>query len=689
MFIRVYTNSPFRHEGEIACNVTEDLLPKLHMFQRVVVKTATGEHTALVYHIEDEGKLEGNPAGVLKRIIDPGPVINQEQYELSGRFASHYLISRADAIFTMIPSGRIYQSGEKEVDVGDRFNLPPLLPEQKVVFDQIMKQVDVGTKGANLKDLSVHLIHGITGSGKTRVYFELINSYLSRSLGVIFMIPEIALSYQFLESFRPLFGDKMAILHSGLGQKRRAGEYMRILSGEALVVVGTRSAIFAPVKDLGLVIIDEEHDQSYKEHASSGYHAKWVAHSRLTHKPQWLYRLRPTLVLGSATPSIETFYHAKRGQFFYHSLTTRATGFHTPTVHVPSYNAVSGQSDILSPFLVQKLREHLAKGNQAILILNRRGYSHYAFCRACEEAVLCRNCTSSMTYHKKGGVVELLVCHLCGYTEDYRNVCPRCGQRLTLLGKGIQKVEDALEFHFPDVEYARMDQDTVRTKGYSEDLLKAMREGKIGILIGTQMVAKGFDIPGVSLVGILNADIGLNLPDFRAAERVYQLLVQASGRAGRHQPGEVVMQTLQPGYYPVGFAIENNYEGFYAEEIALREKMGNPPFSRLLRIVVRGENEEALWNFAHRVAAAIAEMGGSNDLFSEDQPGLLPGTIYGPVEAPVYKVKNEFRIHWLIKGKTAAQIHDFAVKVKGVIEHQKKRYEGIRFTIDFDPIDLL
>jgi primosomal protein N' (replication factor Y) len=691
MIAGVFVNSYYRES--VDCFVPENLRKKIGIFQRVFIKNGPDKIIGLVAHIGDN--TQGRDTGSMLQIthvVDKEPVINQEQFELAQRVADHYLCARSDVIFAMIPSGKrekiLPPSADLPVPV-----LPDLNEDQRRVFQKII-EMPVLSPHENSGKINVHLIHGITGSGKTRIYIELIREYMKKQLGVIFLIPEIALSYQFLETFKPVFGDQMAILHSGLSRAFRFSEYKRVLKDQARLVIGTRSAVFAPVKDLGLVIIDEEHDSSFKEHTSTKYHAKWVAGDRLRHKSSWPFQLPLSLVLGSATPAIESMYYAQKNIFTLHELKKRATGQLMPQIYIPLHQPADDGADVLSPFLVRKMEEHLKRGNQTILILNRRGYNNCAFCSVCEQNVMCPHCSVSLTYHRLDSNPDsvdknVLKCHLCGYHETYRVSCKECGTKLKLLGKGIQKVEDALEFHFPKSVYARMDQDSVSAKGYAEDVITAMVHRRIDILIGTQMIAKGFDLPGVTLVGLLNTDIGLSLPDFRASERVFQLLVQATGRAGRHSAGEVVMQTMQPGHYAVSAASESDYKTFYERELGLRRKMNYPPFCRLLRILFRSKNEETLWHFINRLKMHIQEISSENSLFDRQSNRNLPAEILGPIEASLYKINNEFRVHLIVKDQSLEHLKDFGKNIKNYYQSQRRKFEGIKADFDLDPLDVL
>lgn len=680
MIVSLFLNGPYR--DAVNYYVPEKLKPKVRLYQRAMVADRGVRAPGIITHIyTGASETEKKALNPVLRLIDSVGVINQEQYQLAERMAKHYLCAKGEALFKMIPAGRRFSITSSSP--GKPFEAPPLNQPQEEIVQAVLTEKPT-------RDPAIHLIHGVTGSGKTRIYLELIRTYLERGLGAIFLLPEIALSYQFLESLKPEFGDQLAILHSGLGRAFRFSEYMRVMRKEARLVVGTRSAIFAPVSDLGVVIIDEEHDSSYKENSHPRYHAKWIALERLSHG-QWPFSIHRSLVIGSATPSIESSFLGERGVIRRHTLSERATGFALPKIHIPRYDASEPGADIFSPLLVKKMGDHLARGNQALLLLNRRGYTNFAFCPVCEESAQCPSCSISLTHHRgaKGSAKESqeMRCHLCGYRRPFEGRCHVCHARLKLVGKGIQKVDDAMEFHFPNVAYARLDQDTASQKDYSADVLAAMRERRISVLVGTQMIAKGFDLPGVTLVGLLNADAGLFLPDFRSSERVFQLLVQASGRAGRHGEGEVVMQTIQPHHYAIESAIKGDYEGFYRQELEIRRSIGFPPYSRIFRVVLRGEDEDRLWRIAGRISSHIRDYGNENALFDGPNRQGLPDVIDGPVEAPLYKVKGEYRVHFLARDKKLENLQRLGALVSRYAA--TKDIAGIHLDWEFDPIDLL
>lgn len=682
MVVSVYSRRS--HEKLLDYTVPERFEKQIHLYQRIRVDLLGEKQTALVMQIGNE--LHHTAADKKDRvkdisgIIDEEPILTEEQVNLARDISRRYLCSHADALFTMLPAGRRENSFDTKLIEDQQVTpeLPPLLPAQNDVVEAIVN--------SGFSSPEAHLLFGVTGSGKTRVYLELIKYYLKKEESVLFLLPEIALSYQFLSLLKPVFKDQMAILHSGLARSERFKEYKRVLRKEARLVVGTRSAVFAPARFPGLIIIDEEHDSSYKEHSSPRYHTRQVAFMRLKAAP--VSDTPRVLLLGSATPSVETWYSAKTKRIHLHMLTERATGFSLPAIHLPRFDTTGTNSAIFSPFLLNKMDEHLSAGNQVMLLMNRRGFSHYAFCENCEQAIQCNHCSISLTHHHP----DILKCHLCGFQTIYTGRCPECNHKLKLRGKGIQKVEDELELHFREIPYGRLDHDTASIKDYTANLLEAVKNKDLRILLGTQMIAKGFDIPGITLVGILNADIGLNLPDFRAAERVFQLLVQASGRAGRHQKGEVVMQTMQPEHYAIHFARNLDYETFASHELNMRKSLLYPPFHHLFRFLAESEDEEKLKHFMNRLKAEIENHFNRNSLFDnsldqETPADDQPYEIMGPVEAPMYRLKQKYRMQFVIKDQS---IHKILVFGKHMIQlaNQVRNKFHVNYRTDVDPLDM-
>jgi primosomal protein N' (replication factor Y) (superfamily II helicase) len=586
---------------------------------------------------------------------------------LANEICELYECHLSEIIFKMFPSGK-RPKDTVPTELAQAIELPPLLPDQKKAVDELK----IATQ---LPDSSSHLIEGITGSGKTRIYLEMVHTYLKQNLGILFLLPEIALSYQFLDSWKPRYGDKLAILHSGLSQSERLAEYQRVLTGEATFVIGTRSAIFAPVANLGLIILDEEHDQSYKENSTPFYHARQIAILRLR-QPKDFHRM---LILGSATPCAETFFQAKLGNIQHHKLNNRATGLPLPKVTVPLKSKIKG---FIGPELKQAMEQHLKQGNQVLLLMNRRGFSQYAQCSQCGESPQCQHCSISLTHHKTGE----LRCHLCGYSEPWDKNCHACPGERQLIGVAIQKVEEQIEKLFPEIPFARLDQDTGSEKGYTRDILQAMRAEKIKILLGTQMIAKGFDLPGVTLVGVLNTDAGLHIPDFRGHERLFQLLVQAAGRAGRHKNGEVFLQSMQPDHPVIQFASRYDYNGFIEFEITQRKKTGFPPFMRMVKILLTGIDEQVLMKIATRLREQIKSPAIQEGLFTPADLPAIPSEILGPAPAPIEKMKDKYRVQLFLLDRNLKPLREAIGRCHKLLGNATELFH---YTIDLDPQDLL
>jgi len=513
------------------------------------------------------------------------------------------------------------------------------------------------------------LLQGVTGSGKTEVYLKAIDACLALGRSALLLVPEIALTPAVAGQFLNRFGDQVAILHSAFHDAERAEQWRRIRTGTATVVVGTRSGVFAPVRNLGLVVIDEEHDQSYKQQETPRYNARDVAIVRAQ-------GAGAVAVLGSATPSLESRYNAERGKYHRIELPERIERRPLPDVEVIDMRQEFLETRKLATFsrrLVEAVTERLDRGEQTMLLLNRRGFSSFVACRACGERIQCVNCAVTLTHHRRD---RRMLCHYCNYAQKVPTVCPKCGSEyLHFIGTGSEKVEEELHRDFPQARIARMDRDTVSGKRHFETILHGFREGNYDILVGTQMIAKGHDIPNVTLVGIVSADIGLGLPDFRAAERTFQLLTQAAGRAGRGDlPGIVLIQTINPEHYAIRFASEQNYEGFYAKEIQFRKLMRYPPFSALANVLLRSQKQED-------ALAMSTELGHMLDPAPE---GLK---VLGPAEAPVPKLKSEFRYQILLKAASRKRLNEVLGAIRNFAAERK--WGATALVIDVDPLTLL
>lgn len=530
-----------------------------------------------------------------------------------------------------------------------------LSPDQQTIVDSVLKDLDCGNP-------RTYLVHGITGSGKTEVYMELIAGVIQRGRQAIVLIPEIALTYQTLLRFYSRFGDRVSVMNSTLSPGERYDQCERAKRGEIDVIIGPRSALFTPFPNIGLIVMDEEHESSYKSESTPKYHARETAIE--------VARLHgASVVLGSATPSLEAFYRAEKGEYQLFNLTERLTGGTLPTVYTVDLREElkNGNRSIFSRKLQQLLADRLTKGQQSILFLNRRGYAGFVSCRACGEVMKCPHCDVSLSEHGNGR----LMCHYCGYSEPKPKLCPKCGSKYIMGFKaGTQQIEEKLKEVFPGVRTLRMDGDTTKTKGSHEEILSAFAEGEADVLIGTQMIVKGHDFPNVTLVGVLAADLSLSASDYRAGERTFQLLTQAVGRAGRGElPGEAVIQTYQPEHYAVVHAAAQDYDAFYQEEILYRELGGYPPAANMLAVQIFARNERVGEQLAQHMAAYIK----TDDI-----------AVLGPAPATISKINDIFRFVFYIKSGNYERLVRSKDKLEGWLSEHQMPETQVQF--DFNPM---
>ncbi len=484
------------------------------------------------------------------------------------------------------------------------------------------------------------LLHGVTGSGKTAVYLAAMRSVLEAGRSAILLVPEIGLTPAVAADLHQIFGDEVAILHSALSDRERAEQWHRIKRGEARMVVGTRSAVFAPVADLALIIVDEEHDPSYKQEETPRYHARDVAVMRAKMS-------NATVVLGSATPSLESYFNAKKNKYALIELPDRVERRPLPEVEIIDMRQEfqeTGHEQVISRKLATEIKERMDRREQVMVLLNRRGYSPVALCRTCGKKLECNNCAIAMTHHKRE---NKMVCHYCGYTAVVPKTCVYCGSEYVyFLGTGSEKLEELLHDMFPQARIARLDRDTVRGHEDFERTLSALNEGELDLLVGTQMIAKGHDIHGVTLVGVVGADAALGMPDFRAAERTFQLLTQVAGRAGRGQsPGKVILQTYFQDHYAVQFAARHDFVGFYEKELQFRSWMHYPPYSSLANVLVRSD----------KLDDALKWSGQLGKWF--DQTRHEGVRVLGPAAAPIMRLKRDYRYHFVLKSPSREKLH--------------------------------
>ncbi len=568
-------------------------------------------------------------------------------------------------IKALIQAGIVAIDEREEAPVCDKADflpspVPELMPEQTGAVRAISGAVSSNGFG-------VFLLHGVTGSGKTEVYLNTIKALAGSGRGAIVLVPEIALTPQLLGRFRKRFGARVAVLHSGLTDRERAGEYRRIQSGSVDVAIGARSAVFAPFKTVGLIIVDEEHENSYKQDEGLRYHGRDVAVMRAK-------LANVVAVLGSATPSLESFYNAKSGKYQYLRLAVRVDHRPMPGVEVVDAKTLN-KGELYSPQLLSQIQQRLDKNEQTLLLMNRRGFSSVLICRDCGAAIKCPSCSVSLTYHK---TEQKLKCHYCGYLTRPPDKCPFCGSiELKLLGAGTQKIEEELQPLFPAARLARMDSDSVKGRQAYDTLLQQVDRREVDILLGTQMIAKGHDFPAVTLVGVVDADVGLNLPDFRSAEKTFQLITQAAGRAGRGEAGgEVIIQTMNPSHYSIRHSMTHDYEGFYNEEIQYRMQLGYPPLGRIIKLEVKSPNE----SYASE-AAKIARNRMRSLVRGKDT------ILLGPAPAPIARLRGQYRFQLLLISQKRDTIRSLAAEGRSIIEEKYGR--KCRVIIDVDPVNLM
>ena len=651
-----------RRYGVTMIQALKTVLPVKQSVQSIVKKTIcrakTLEETQEYYNsIKDKGNQKAK-ARLLEQLLSR-ETISQEEVTGKLRIGSSTLKSLEED--GLIKVQRISQyRNPVHMAQGEVANYT-LSAEQQYIVDTVTADAKAGVAGK-------YYIHGITGSGKTAVYIELIAQTIKEGRQAIVLIPEISLTYQTLRRFFGRFGDKVSVMNSTLSQGEKYDQIVRAMKGDIQVIIGPRSALFTPFPNLGLVIMDEEHETSYKSELSPKYHAREVAEevARIS---------SASLVLGSATPSIEAYYRVQKGDFTLFQLDKRLTGGSLPGVEVVDLREElkDGNRSIFSRSLQEKLKQRLERKEQSILFLNRRGYSGFISCRSCGHVIRCPHCSVSLSQHRDGR----LHCHYCGYSVPSVTLCPECGSKYILGFKvGTQQIEEKLKELFPGVRVLRMDADTTRTKDSYERILSAFAKGEADVLVGTQMIVKGHDFPRVTLVGVLAADLSLAFEDFRSGERTFQLLTQAAGRAGRGElPGEVVIQTYQPDHYSVQYAAAQDFTGFYKSEMQYREFMQYPPAGRMMAIQFFGAEEEKV--------KALAES------FAHDLRIWTRGKkiqVLGATQAAIAKLKDTYRYVIYVK---ASRLETLMILKNALEEQRIKKHSGQEIVqYDFDPVNM-
>ncbi len=612
--------------------------------------------TPLQKAVLEIAKSEGKPLEMLHlaRLAKCGPGV------IGGLIRKRLLRKFNERIET---SGAAASAGE-----GDGEPMQPLRIELNADQSRVWLQFQASLRAGGYKPF---LLHGVTGSGKTEIYLRAIEEVVKQGKEAIVLVPEISLTPQTIQRFRGRCGN-VAVLHSHLTDSERGGYWRRVATGHVQVVVGARSAVFAPTRKLGLIAIDEEHENSFKQESTPRYHARDVAvmRARLEGIP---------ILMGSATPSLESWANAARGNYTLLSLPSRVEDRPLPAVKVIDLRHEpkgSGRIAAIGPTLEAAMRKTLQQKEQIILLLNRRGFSTHVHCQSCGHVAQCANCDLALTFHRTRSA---LMCHYCGFETAPYQRCPACSQpTMRYQGLGTEKLHAEIEEKFPGAVCQRMDSDTMAKPGSHQRVLDAFRDGHVNILVGTQMIAKGLDFPNVTLVGVVNADVGLHLPDFRSAERTFQLLAQVAGRAGRGDKGGVVLvQTFTPDHPCIALAAKHDFVAFAGQELVHRKQHQYPPFQRLARLIVRSEKEEAASQFADALATAFAE--------AMKKVGAQAVRLLGPAECPVFRLKGYYRFHFQIQSADSAVLHTL---LRSVLTTAKPP-SGVEFQVDIDPFNML
>jgi len=606
----------------------------------------------------------------IKSLIDAEPIIDAALLKLSKWLSKYYFCSPGEAIEAAIPGG--LKKGrtsvkprlqEKSPEAQEASKSPLILnSEQKTALREISISIEKS-------QFRVFLLHGITGSGKTEVYLQAIKMVLEKDKSAILLVPEISLTPQTVERFRERFGKKVATLHSRLTAGQRFEEWKKVKEGRCPIVIGARSAVFAPVKKLGLLIIDEEHETTYKQEDVPRYNARDAGIARAR-------EAGATVILGSATPSLESFYNTSKYKYKLLSLNERVDGRILPATKIVDMREelkIIKRFSVFSRMLEEAIRERLKRKEQIILFLNRRGFSTFIHCRRCGLVLKCKRCSIALTHHSGK---RKLICHYCNYSAPYTEICPQCKNAyLGYSGTGTQKVESEAARLFPAARIERMDTDTTTTRDSHRRFLSAFKKGEIDILVGTQMIAKGLDFPRVTLVGVIMADTALNLPDFRAAERTFQLLTQVAGRAGRgDKKGEVIIQTFAPENYAVSAGSRHDYHAFYEKEITYRRELGYPPFLHLIHLTLRGKKEERVVQTIQKLALRLKTASAASK-----------AEVLGPAASPIPRIRGKFRWSLVLKIPTPIQGTQ-------LLENVLKDFKippDLNLRVDVDPLGMM
>ncbi len=625
------------------------------------------------------------PAGIaaaqikpIAAVLDATPVIEDTVLELVAWAASYYQAPIGEVMRCALPPGAA-SAGQR----APRRQAASLWhPRPRVERLNSAQQRALGEIVGDGSPAAPLLLHGVTGSGKTAVYLAAIEETLARGAAALLLVPEIGLTPALFADFAAAFPEQVAVLHSGLGPAERARQWRRLRLGAARVAIGTRSAVFATLPKLGLILVDEEHDASFKQQESPRYHARDLAVMRAK-----LCGAR--IVLGSATPSLESYTHALAGKYRLAAMAERVERRPLPAIRIVDMGAEfrrrtataaprrrgPAAAELFSEELRAALADRLQRRQQSLLLLNRRGFAPAALCRSCGETAQCRDCSLALTYHKRAAQ---MLCHLCGYAAAPPAACAQCGsEHVYFTGAGSEKAEEELAALFPQARIARLDRDTARSRRHFEQVLAAFRAGEVDILLGTQMIAKGHDVPGVTLVGVLQSDLGLAFPDFRAAERTFQLLTQVSGRAGRgREPGEVILQAHHPEHYAVAAAAAADFAGFYQREAEFRRWLHYPPFAALAWAQLRHADYDRVLDYAARCGQFLRQLA----------PRYPQTKILGPAPALLARAKREHRMQFLFKSASRRELHDLLGALRSFAAAEK--FPATALVLDVDPLSL-
>ena len=625
---------------------------------RIVVPFAHKDITAFVFEVVPVIEETTYAIKDVIKVIDKEPLFTQPHIDLATWMSKFYFCSEGEAISAMIPSNK------REKDLDESFGSD--YESIEIAESQLSDEQKSAIHSIYTSEEALHYVYGVTGSGKTEVFFNVAYQTIALGKQVIYLVPEITLTYQLVTYLSTRFHNRVAILHSKMSGSQRLKEWKRIQKGEVDIVIGARSAIFAPFNSIGLIIIDEEHEQTYKAGNTPRYHARQVAQKIASQH-------NAKIVMGSATPSLEAWAMMNEGQIVKHTLAKRVSGGYLPTIQVVD---MLQEKEMISRLLYRSMKETIEKKRQVILFLNRRGFSYFFHCNSCGYEMNCPHCSVSLTFHKSE---HAMVCHYCNYRTKPIDVCPSCNSvDVGYAGFGTQMVEQEIRKKFPHAILSRIDADISKKKGEVKDILDKFQKGEIDILLGTQMVAKGLNFPKVDLVGIVLADSTLNLPDFRSQERTFSLILQVSGRSGRYNNnGKVIVQTYHAQNQAIKMATSHNLEKFYEEELDIRKQTLFPPFTRLVNLVVRGKNKDLCKNEIENIAS----------LASSAIEHLPRGVVelVGVSECPIEKINNNWRYHIILRSVDFKGL----LQVVTYIQRNHKVMRNTYLEIDVDPLHLL